>query len=85
MMEKLSANEFDRNLDEITERLKVSLSKIGKKREDIILLAATKTVDTDTINYAISKGIDYIGENKVQELLSKEKDYAPCHRLFIGH
>ena len=85
MMEKLSAKEFDRNFGEISERLKVSLSKIGKKREDIILLAATKTVDTDTINYAISKGIDYIGENKVQELLSKEKDYAPCHRHFIGH
>lgn len=85
MMEKLSAKEFDRNFDEISERLKVSLSKIGKKREDIILLAATKTVDTDTINYAISKGIGYIGENKVQELLSKEKDYAPCHRHFIGH
>lgn len=85
MMEKLSAKEFDRNFGEISERLKVSLSKIGKKREDIILLAATKTVDADTINYAISKGIDYIGENKVQELLSKEKDYAPCHRHFIGH
>ena len=85
MMEKLSAKEFDRNLDEITERLNAALFKTAKTREDIILLAATKTVDTDTINYAISKGIGYIGENKVQELLSKEKDYAHCHRHFIGH
>ena len=85
MMEKLSAKEFDRNFSEISARLDTALSKIGKKREDIILLAATKTVDTDTINYAVSKGIRYIGENKVQELLSKEKDYAPCHRHFIGH
>ena len=85
MMEKLSAKEFDRNFSEISERLNASLSKTGKKREDVILLAATKTVDTDTINYAVSKGICYIGENKVQELLSKEKDYAHCHRHFIGH
>ena len=85
MMDKLSAKEFDRNFSEISARLDTALSKIGKKREDIILLAATKTVDTDTINYAVSKGIRYIGENKVQELLSKEKDYAPCHRHFIGH
>lgn len=85
MMEKLSAKEFDRNFSEISARLDTALSKIGKKREDIILLAATKTVDTDTINYAVSKGIRYIGENKVQELLSKEKEYAPCHRHFIGH
>ena len=85
MMEKLSAKEFDRNLDEITERLNAALSKTAKTKEDIILLAATKTVDADTINYAISKGIDYIGENKVQELLSKIDDIVPCHRHFIGH
>ena len=85
MMEKLSAKEFDRNYSEILERLEKAVSKTGKKIDDIILLTATKTVDTDTINYAVSKGISYIGENKVQELLSKEKDYAPCHRHFIGH
>ncbi len=85
MMEKLSAEEFDRNYREISDKLSAALSKAEKSREDIILLAATKTVDTDTINYAISKGIGYIGENKVQELLSKEKEYAPCHRHFIGH
>ena len=85
MMEKLSAKEFDRNYSEILERLKKAVSKTGKKIDDIILLAATKTVDTDTINYAVSKGVSYVGENKVQELLSKEKDYAPCHRHFIGH
>lgn len=85
MMEKLSANEFDRNLTDVLERLDNALAKTGKSREDIILLAATKTVDSDTINYAISKGITYIGENKVQELLSKENDIFDCHRHFIGH
>ena len=85
MMEKLSANEFDRNLNDVLSKLDNALKKVGKTRKDIILLAATKTVDSETVNYAISKGIDYIGENKVQELLSKIDDIAPCHRHFIGH
>lgn len=85
MMEKLSAKEFDKNYAEVLNRLDTALQKIGKERKDVILLAATKTVDFETINYALSKGIDYIGENKVQELLSKEDKINPCHRHFIGH
>ena len=42
-------------------------------------------MDSETINYAISKGIVYIRENNVQELLSKENDISECHRHFIGH
>ncbi len=85
MMEKLSAKEFDLNLEAVRKRLNKALSKIGKTYDDIIFLAATKTVDPDSINYAISKGIKYIGENKVQELLSKNDSINPCHRHFIGH
>ena len=43
--------------------------------------------DSDRINYAISQGLDYIGENKVQELLEKydsiDKNNVTVH--FIGH
>ncbi len=85
MMEKLSVEIFDENYSDILKRIDTAAKKINKRREDITLLAATKTVDVDVINHAISCGIDYIGENKVQEFLSKEKDYAPVHRHFIGH
>ncbi len=85
MTEKLSADEFDLNYSGISERLSKAAEKSGRKAEDIILLAATKTVDTNTINYAISKGINYIGENRVQELLSKYNELKPSHRHFIGH
>ena len=85
MMEKLSAEEFDLNYKNVTDRLKAAAERSGRNAEDIILLAATKTVDADTINYAISKGISYIGENKVQELLSKNDDVIEAHRHFIGH
>lgn len=85
MMEKLSAKEFDKNFSAVSERLSTALEISGRALEDIILLAATKTVDAETVNYAISKGIGYIGENKVQELLSKDDKIADCHRHFIGH
>ena len=39
----------------------------GKAR----LLAATKTINPETINFAIDCGIDLIGENRVNELLEK--------------
>lgn len=85
MMEKLSANEFDSNLEYVLARLDSALAKVNKTRDDVILLAATKTVDAETINYAISKGISYIGENRVQELLSKDDFVSDAHRHFIGH
>lgn len=54
--------------------------------KNVILLAATKTVDIENINYSISLGIDYIGENRVQEFLSKEDYYdKKVHKHFIGH
>ena len=57
MTEKLSHDEFDSNYLVVLSRLDNALEKINKSREDVILLAATKTVDSDTINYAISKGV----------------------------
>lgn len=85
MMEKLSAKEFDLNFDSVNQRIDKALKMSGRKSEDFILLAATKTVDADTINYAIEKGITHIGENKVQELLLKNDAVKGAHRHFIGH
>lgn len=85
MTEKLSREEFDSNYSAVLTKLNNSLKKVNKTADDVILLAATKTVDVNTINYAISKGISYIGENKVQELLLKNSDIVPVRRHFIGH
>lgn len=85
MREKSSIEIFDENYEAIKENIRAAAESVGKKFEDITLLAATKTVDIDTINHAISRGIEYIGENKVQEFLSKKDGYAPCHKHFIGH
>ena len=86
MTEKSSISIFDENYKLIEQQISAAAEKSGRKREDIILLAATKTVSTEVINYAIEKGIKYIGENRVQEFLSKEKELSEnAHRHFIGH
>ena len=82
-----SLNDVEYNYKLINERIAEAAQKIGKSREDITFLAATKTVEPEVINHAISLGLDYIGENKVQELLSKYDSYnlEKCSLQFIGH
>lgn len=73
-------------LDIINSRIDEALKKSGRK-DSVILLGASKMNDSDTINAAISFGLKYIGENKVQELLEKydriDKDNVTIH--FIGN
>ena len=75
------------NYRTICENIAKAAESVGKTAEDIIFLAATKTVDADTINHAISLGLRYIGENRVQELLSKYDSYDldRASLQFIGH
>lgn len=84
-MARLSDKDFDTSFAEIKQNIASAAEKSGRKAEDIILLAATKTVEIDRINYAISQGLEYIGENRVQEFLSKKDALLPCCRHFIGH
>ena len=85
MMEKLSIDIFNHNYKEITQNIARAAEKSGRKYEDITLLAATKTVDVEVINHAIEAGVSFIGENRVQEFLSKYEQYNPVNMHFIGH
>ena len=82
-----SLSDVEYNYKLINERIAAAAQKVGKSREDITFLAATKTVEPEVINHAISLGLEYIGENKVQELLSKYDNYnlEKCSLQFIGH
>ncbi len=86
MTEKL-LRDVEYNYKTIVERISEAAQKVGKNPSEITFLAATKTVEVDVINYAISLGLKYIGENKVQELLSKYESYNlnDCSLHFIGH
>ena len=77
---------FDKNYVDIKKRVEAACKKRGRSADEVILLAATKTVPAEVINHAIESGIAYIGENRVQEFLSKEEELkTEAHRHFIGH
>ena len=72
-------------LEENLPRIRCEVEEYGKGKAT--LLAATKTVPVDVINYAIDHyGLSCIGENRVQELLEKydalHKENLEIH--FIG-
>lgn len=76
------------NLKLIRENIAVSAVKSGRNYEDIKLMAVTKTVPVEYINYSIDNcGIDLIGENKVQEFLSKKDELHldNVSKHLIGH
>lgn len=59
------------NLLEIQSRLAESAVKSGRRPEDILLLAVTKTVPADRIMEAYDLGLKAYGENRVQEYTAK--------------
>jgi pyridoxal phosphate enzyme (YggS family) len=84
-MTERSLNDIPYEVKEsVRESINAIRNAIGK---NATLMAATKTVPVEIINYAITEcGLTDIGENRVQELLSKydalEKDKVNLH--FIG-
>ncbi|MBQ5765244.1 MAG: YggS family pyridoxal phosphate-dependent enzyme [Clostridia bacterium] len=77
---------FDENFRDITDRIAAAAKRSNRNPKDITLLAATKTIDVEVINYAIQNGLTAIGENRVQEFLSKEPHLTNgAVRHFIGH
>ncbi len=76
------------NLKRIRDEINEAAIQSGRKPEDVRLMAVTKTVDVKYINFAITDcGIDLIGENKVQEFLSKKEDLKleGVEKHLIGH
>lgn len=77
----------EENLKEIRERIALSALKAGRSEKEITLLAASKTVPAEIVNHAVACGVTMIGENRVQELLSKYDalNRENCQVHLIGH
>lgn len=89
----MTTNSFDAsvlsdNIKFIKNEIAEAAIKSGRTPDDVRLMAVTKTVSVDKINYAIDNcGIDLIGENKVQEFLSKKDELHlnSVEKHLIGH
>ncbi|HBN11792.1 MAG TPA: YggS family pyridoxal phosphate-dependent enzyme [Ruminococcus sp.] len=76
---------IDENLKRIFHNVGEAKAKYRSPDDNIRIMAVTKTVAPEKVNYALSKGLDLIGENRVQEYLSKKDFYDDAEIHFIGH
>ena len=74
-------------VEEVEIRIDRAAERTGRKRSDVKLLAVTKTHGVDVIKAALSAGIEFIGENKVQEAGTKIPLLKGLYKEFhyIGH
>jgi PLP dependent protein len=73
------------NILKIRERVASACAKAGREPNSLIVIAVTKNRQPEEINEVIAVGLDEIGENRIQEAVSK---YAVCHPKkwhMIGH
>ena len=63
------------NILQIKEEIEAAKDAVGRK-DDVLLLAVTKTVDYELIDESLNLGIDEIAENKVQELIKRMDHYG---------
>ena len=75
------------NVAAIRSRIDAAAIAAGRDPKQIQLCAATKMNAAAAVRQAIAAGVDLCGENRVQELVTKQKENAyegaPVH--FIGH
>lgn len=82
-------DEFDYiryNFERINERISTAALKAGRNREDVKLIAVSKTVDAEIVKKALEYGVTDLGENRVQELCDKADIIdMKCNWHLIGH
>ncbi len=75
----------DDNFKRLVFNINEAKEKYNRSDDKIEIMAVTKTVAPEIVNHAITScGIKVIGENRVQEYLSKKDLYKPASVHFIG-
>lgn len=73
-------------LQEVEKRIQAACDRAGRKREEVTLIAVSKTMPVETLQEAYDLGVRIFGENKVQELTAKyEALPKDIHWHMIGH
>lgn len=61
------------NLQKVEENIQRACERAGRNREEVTLIAVSKTKPVEMMREVMSCGITTFGENKVQELVEKQK------------
>jgi hypothetical protein len=75
------------NIEQLRQTIRDTCFRCGRKPEDVLLLAVTKTFPAAMIQEAVAAGILDFGENYVQELNKKKQELQNSNVRwhFIGH
>ncbi len=74
------------NLKKVEETICAACERAGRRREEVTLIAVSKTKPVEMIREAMAEGILDFGENKVQEIVDKTGVISePLHWHLIGH
>lgn len=79
---------IDDNLKCIEEKICAACERSGRSRDEVTLIAISKTKPVEMIERCVKNGITVFGENKAQELTDKLEDIENSENLhwnFIGH
>ena len=82
----LPADEIRANLAAVEQRIAAACARAGRRRDEITLVAVTKTFPAEAVNAVIAAGGTDVGENRVQEARDKQpgvRGTAKWH--LIGH
>jgi hypothetical protein len=74
------------NLTTVRERVARAAERVGRRAEDVLVVAVSKTVPAERVRAAVAAGVPALGENRVQEALVKVGAVGrgvPWH--LIGH
>lgn len=75
-----------KNLAEVEQRIEEACKRAGRKRDEVTLIAVSKTKPVEDVREAIDYGIVDFGENKVQEIVDKyEAIPEQLNWHMIGH
>ena len=76
---------IDENFKRISFEVGEAKAKYRRQEDNISIMAVTKTVAPEAINHAVDLGITLLGENRVQEYMSKKDMYSKKAEVqFIG-
>ena len=82
----ISLQQLRQNILQVESEISRTLAKVGRTREDLMLVAVTKLQPTNVLNMALDCGLVHLGESKAQEAIDKrEKIYREADWHFIGH
>jgi PLP dependent protein len=79
-------DELSVNIARVREQIAAAAARAGRRADDVLLLAVTKTVPPERVDAALSAGLTAFGESKVQEARAKIPLVSSrAHWHLIGH